>query len=305
MKKNGKGSTITTVVILIICVALAAAVISKMLSPKDEMQILRSDDSTTAVNVYVKEMQPEEFTRTVRLYGTVVNNSDDVSAVSLTSGYVTDLNVEKGDYIEVGDILGYVDPSTPGSQYKKSPITSKVSGKVSSVNVTIGQMISSGTSVATVSPDPDYVIEVDIPEKYIEQISVGSEAVLSSSIITGLDETAKISYVDKRINTNTRTYDVEFTADSSDLLEEGLVVTVDLITEELSDALTIPLDSVSTLQSGLYVYKVVDNVAVQTAVTTGSSNRDVYVVESGLEKGDVIVVEGTVTDGVAVNILQR
>lgn len=305
MNKNGKGSVITTVIMLLICIALAAAVIYKILDTREEVQIAPPSESNATVNVYVKEIKEEEFVRTVRLYGTVINNSDDISVVTLNSGYVTAINVKKGDEIKVGDVIGYVDPSTPGSSYKPSAITSKVEGTVTSVNVSLGQMASSGASFVTVSPKPEYVIAVDIPERYIESVSIGSKATVTSSIISDLNETALISYVDRRIDTSTRTYNVEFTCASSALLEEGLVVTVDLVTEGLDNALTVPLNAVSTLSGGRYVYKVVEGKARQTAVETGNSNREEYVVVNGLEVGDVVIVEGTVTDGVAVNILER
>lgn len=303
---KSKGQTITTIILLLICIVLTAAIVYKLFNSTEERVPMQSQQTSSgAVNVYTEEMQKGEFLKTIRVYGTVINEADDINIISSTSGYVTDITVEEGDEVKAGDIIAYVDASVPGSSYKQAAITSKVSGKIGTINTAVGNYITQNSAIATVEPDAILKIEADIPEIYLSTIKIGSEATVTSSLIKEMNINATVSEISSSIDTSSRTFEITLSTDDLSLLKEGMVVTMDLVTESYQDVLSIPLSSVSVLSGKTYVYTVENGNAVQKEVTLSSDNGERYLLTSGLEEGAIVITEGNVNEGSAVNILER
>ncbi len=77
-----------------------------------------------------------------------------------------------------------------------------------------------------------------------------------------------------------------------------------LLTDVYANSIVIPMTATFELQDKVYVYKIVDNKTTSTIVeVSSSSDRTQYVVESGLQRGDVIIAEGAglVRDGQELN----
>ena len=72
---------------------------------------------------------------------------------------------------------------------------------------------------------------------------------------------------------------------------------------KIDEALTVPTSAVVSFIDSSVVYVVNNNIASRVEVTTGSNNDTDTVITSGLNVGDQVVVEGTVADGSAVNIV--
>lgn len=305
MKTESKGSKITTVIITLICIALAATIIYKTLTGTEAEVRTAPPATTTVANVYADTVTGSEFTKTVRLYGKVENSASDVSAVTSTAGYVTQVLVEKGDVVAAGDILGYIDASTAGSSYKASPVEAKSAGTITDVSAVLGSYLTAGSTFATITPSPDYYISVQVPEKYVFDIAVGSEARLSSSLDSTLSIDAAVDYIDTRVASTTNTFTAELEPASIDGLREGMTITVDLITKKLEGVFVIPMDSVTAMSDGTYAYVIEGGQAKLRKIELGDNNATSYVVLSGLSEGDAVVTEGTVSDGTSVNVLTR
>ena len=303
---KSKGQTITTIILLLICIVLTGSIVYKLFNSSEEkIPLQMQQTASSAVNVYTEEMQKGEFLKTIRVYGTVTNEADDINIISSTSGYVTELLVKEGDDVKAGDIIAYVDASTPGSSYKQAVITSKASGKIGSISTSAGNYITQNATIASVEPETILRIEADIPEIYLSSIKIGSEATVTSSLIKEMNINATVSEISSSIDTSSRTFEITLSADDLSLLKEGMVVTMDLVTESYQDVLSIPLGSVSILSGKTYVYTVEDGKAVQKEVTLSSDNGERYLLVSGLDEGSIVITEGTVSEGSTVNILER
>ena len=78
----------------------------------------------------------------------------------------------------------------------------------------------------------------------------------------------------------------------SHLLRNGGSGTI-IIPMEIKNAIVIPQAATYELQDRIFVYKVIDGRASSEEITVSPQNNGVeYIVESGLEVGDVIVAEG-------------
>ena len=306
MKNRKAGNVATTIVLLVICVALVVAIIVKMFQPKEAVSFGRPQAETSSTaNVYVEEIAPESFVKTLKFYGTASDDSDQVSIVTRASGYVSEILVSENDDVKAGQVIGYIDPSSPGATYQKSAVTAKVDGTIESIGTSVGSYVGAGSVFATMKEAPLYIVKMSLPERYIDNIHIGSTAILSSTIRTGLDTTATVTDISKTIDSSSRTVAIELTPEDSSMFLDGLALTIKLVIDEQDGVFVLPTDAISSIGDKSYVFVVEDGIAHQREVTIGSSNDDETVITSGLSVGDSVVVEGTVAEGASVNIVER
>ena len=303
-KSSGFDKTVTLILVLI-CLVLLGATLYKMFSPEEEIQ--RVNQVTTddvVINVSASTAERTEFIQTTRFQGEVTTDDNNISVLPETAGTLKSVQVKRGDLVNAGDVVAYVDPSRPGSQYELSPVTAKVSGTVLSVDTTVGSSVSASTPIITVMPEKTLYVSTLIPERYISTLSIGLEGSVTSVAYPDKSYPVEVSYISPILNSANRTLPVElsFTSDEDGILE-GMYVSIDLVTEKISDALVIPSSALSSYAGDTVVYVVRDNTAVRTIVETGSSNSNEAVIISGLTEGDVVVTAGNVTDGTKVSIV--
>lgn len=303
-KSSGFDKTVTLILVLI-CLVLLGATLYKMFSPEEEIQ--RVNQVTTddvVINVSASTAERTEFIQTTRFQGEVTTDDNNISVLPETAGTLKSVQVKRGDLVNAGDVVAYVDPSRPGSQYELSPVTAKVSGTVLSVDTTVGSSVSASTPIITVMPEKTLYVSTLIPERYISTLSIGLEGSVTSVAYPDKSYPVEVSYISPILNSTNRTLPVElsFTSDEDGILE-GMYVSIDLVTEKISDALVVPSSAISSYAGDTVVYVVRDNTAVRTIVETGSSNSNEAVIISGLTEGDVVVTAGNVTDGTKVSIV--
>lgn len=308
-KKRTAVSTITTIVLLLICIALAGTVIFNMLSNQDRrLGISNADDEVEpSVNVSVMTTSYGPFVNATSFNGEIITDGGDAVSISPdTSGTVTQVLVKKGDVVSEGQIIAYVDPSTPGANYKLSPVKSTINGQVESVSVSKGMSVTSATTVAQVAPtDPDLKITIQVAERYLGTLALGTEATFTSVAYPDKTFTATVSYISSTVSTSSRTATVELdvTGDSSGL-KSGMYVRLALPTETIESTLVVPTSAVSTYAGNQVVFVIEsDGRASRRQVTTGTSNAADTVIYTGLTAGETVVTAGNVTDGILVNIL--
>ena len=277
MKNSKPIENLVTLVLLAICVALAVAVITEMKAPAETLQVTEGE-SSSAVNVGTKVVAYEPF--------------------------VTAVYVRRGDIVEPGDVVAMIDASVPGSRYMASPVTAKVGGEISDVSVTVGQKISTSTVIATIVSDKTLYVEANIPEKYMGTLKNGMTATFTSVAYPDRTYTGVVRYISPTVSPTNRSVAIELELDGDITdLKEGMYVSINLVTEQVESAITVPTTAIVSYIDSSIVYVVNNNIATRRVVTTGSNNDTDTVITSGLELGDVVVVEGTVADGTAVNIV--
>ncbi len=301
-KSSSAVDKISTIILVLICVGLAAYYI---FAPAPEREVvLQQEETVSAINVRTEILERDLFQSYTRLNGEIGSNNKDLSIVPDTSGTVTSILVTRGDSVEADQVIAYVDASRPGANYKESPVRSPIAGVITSIPVSVGETVSASSPIATITGEKSLYIEASLPERYRGTASEGMDAVFTSVAYPEDSFTAKISYIAPYIRTTNRTSDIELEITSpSDKLVEGMYVTVDLVTEEQYDVITVPDSAITELSSGTFVYIVENGQAVEKEITTGSSNGSRTVVLSGLEAGDELITAGTVANGSTVNVL--
>jgi membrane fusion protein (multidrug efflux system) len=194
-------------------------------------------------------------------------------------------------------------------------IHAPISGKISRTAISVGNVVSpgSGPLASIVSQDPMYVqfpiamnAEIDLEKRYAEH--GGTNGVVIRLRLPGgtmYDQTGHIDYVEPSVQATTDTLLVRAKMPNPPLtpVEEGKAVDRRLIDGEYVTvvaegiepvaALAVPRAAVLSDQQGDYVY-VVDgqNHVEQRRLKLGQSTPTTAVIRSGLNEGDMVVVDG-------------
>lgn len=259
-----------------------------------------------AVTVSVKTLAPETIQKTVLLNGDVASKTQ-TSIYPDTSGKVSRLLKKVGDSVRRGEVIGYVDPSRPGSAYAVSPVTATVSGTVIQLPFNVGDTVNTSNALAVIGSLEDLELKVRVSEKYSSYLKTGLPAYVSLVSAPDTLLLAKVTSVSPVVNTSNRTQDVVLTLDQKYAgIRPGMFAQVRLVVQEAQDAFVVPLDALRNYNDEAAVFVVTaDNIAVRRIVQTGLSNDNDIQITAGLMAGDQVIVAGSVTEGLPVRIAGR
>ena len=307
-KTQSKGSKAVTFILLLICIALAAAIIIKMFEQKDEITIeaVAADTFSSTVNVTAVPAAYGTFSKVSRLNGEISREGNDITILPdiTANGIVDEVLIKEGDTVIAGDIIAYIDPSRPGQSYMRSPVVAKAGGIVSDVAVSEGEMVSASSVIATLTSKDDLIITASVPEKFLGSLRTGMSAEFESVAYPDRIYTGTLVYISPSLSRETRAADIkiEITGDTEGLMD-GMYIKLNLETEHIENAMIVPSDALDTYLGDDVVYTVVDGTATRKIVSTGSSNDTETVILSGLSEGDLVITAGNVTDGTPVNVV--
>jgi membrane fusion protein, multidrug efflux system len=191
-------------------------------------------------------------------------------------------------------------------------VTSPISGIAGVAKVGVGDLMTPNTVMTTVSAvDPIYV-EFSISEQDYMRFSrensgraAGRNLILTLGDNSIYPQRGQALLVNRQMDAHTGTIQIRAQfANPGNVLRPGQYGRVRAVTEERKDALLIPQRSVSEVQ-GIYQVGVVgsDNKVAIRAVKPGPQYGDMWVIESGLQPGDKVIVDGLqrVRDGMVVS----
>jgi RND family efflux transporter MFP subunit len=186
-------------------------------------------------------------------------------------------------------------------------LTSPVDGHVAELEVQIGQQIEPGRSLGLIVSLDQLEIEVSLSEREIGCIKPDSDVriqtdVYPNSVFTGKVRSAGVAGLDPG-----KIFPVLISVDNPDRkLKPGMSALVDLIYARPADAICIPRDAIVLSDPDHpAVFVVSGEVARRRPVRIGEGDADHVQVESGLNPGDILVIEGqnALHDSVLVKIL--
>ena len=197
-------------------------------------------------------------------------------------------------------------------QYNINKLTSAtyspISGTVIESNAVEGQMLTDSTVMMKIADLSNLDVEAYVSEYDIAQIQIGQKVEMTSDGIEGKVYTGTVTKIEPIASTQSTMSGSETVVpivvhmeDPDELMKPGFSLDLEVIVEDLSDSLYVPLSAVGKKKDGsYYVYKVNENdVLEETAVTLGSTNDTSAVIENGISEGERIVTSPTqeMTDG--------
>ena len=185
-------------------------------------------------------------------------------------------------------------------------VRSPVNGVASMIPYRVGALVNSSISqpLVTVSDDSKVYAYFSMAENQMlnmivqygslkDAISQMPEVELVLSNGQKYEHAGKINAISGTISETTGAVSLRAVFDNREhLLRNGGSGTI-IIPTTLKNAIVIPQSATYELQDRIFVYKVIDGIACATEITvTPQNNGKEYIVETGLEVGDIIVAEG-------------
>lgn len=189
-----------------------------------------------------------------------------------------------------------------GEVKENFPIYATVSGTVTEKLAEEGDYVSQGQPIVKVSNLSTVWAMFDVYENQISQLKVGQKITVSTNAYPNKEFEATISFIDPRLNIQSRTTTVRATLNNKDgLFKPGMFIssTIQLEEEGNTDTLVnIPATAVlwTGKRSLVYVKTSPDEpIFEMREVELGIKNGDVYTIVDGLSNGEEVVINGTFT----------
>jgi RND family efflux transporter MFP subunit len=188
----------------------------------------------------------------------------------------------------------------------QSEILSPLTGIVATRHVDPGTMVSSTTPIALVLDLSTMLTVVNVPEREINKIEVGSTAKVTVDALAGEEFAGRVVRISPMLDSQTRTAPVEIELENSgEHLKAEMFARVDLNLTSERDALLVPRDALvyRNERSGVFV---VDQEMVRfQPVSTGLTEGDTVEVVEGIDDQATVVTRGAnlLQNGDAVSIL--
>lgn len=176
--------------------------------------------------------------------------------------------------------------------------------------IEVGTMVAPGQVVArVVDLDPVKVV-AGVPERFAPDVQARARAQVSFDVLPGAAHEAPIRFVGATVDPRNRTFPIEVVIPNPDgLIKPEMVTNVALARRELAEAVVVPQDALVRVEDGYVVFVVVERDGAEVAevrpVTLGPNQRNLVVVEAGVEPGDRLIVVGqkSVADGDRVKVV--
>ena len=252
----------------------------------------------TVVSVRTKVLAEETLHGYVTTNGEV-ESQNSVSVYPDISGKIMETSVMLGSSVKKGDVLGYVDPNSPGSYFKRSPVYAPISGSVISTPLRNGTTVSTNTEICQIGDISNLQVSANVPERYVSVLKKGLKANVFLEAYPDVTFSATVSRVSPVVDSTSRTKQVILVFDSVDSrVNAGMFAKVVLYTEDYSGSCVMPADSIVQNGDDNFVYVVKsDSTVEKRKVTLGKSVDGIVQILSGVSGGERVVVQGQTSLG--------
>lgn len=249
-----------------------------------------NEEDIIPVKTLVVELQ--NITKTLDYVGDIKAQAEAVIYPKVSGKIIEELK-EEGSSVNKGDVIAYIDRDEVGFKFEKAPVESSLKGIVGRVYVDRGGQVSPQTPVALVVDMDNVLIELDVPERYLPEISSGQSAQVYVDAYPTNTFIGKVDKISPVLDSSTRTAPVEILIPNNEhLLKSGMYARVKLLMEEHSSTVVVFKEAVLGKEPYLYVYVVKEGVAYKREVKLGLSKEALCEIVSGLNQGEEVVVLG-------------
>ena len=164
-------------------------------------------------------------------------------------------------------------------------IYSSRDGMINDISVNVGQVVDSAKSMMSIYGDGDRFIELSIPVKKIDNISLGDRAEF-------LDYSAKISTIGRIVNSSAQSVQVRASIDNSKDIMINRIYSVNIF-KKIENAVKVKKTALVFNNGISYVFKKVENGFEAVNVSIIKEGPVCYIVEAELNANDKVAASAT------------
>jgi len=193
-------------------------------------------------------------------------------------------------------------------QLKKTQITAPISGKVTSVTVSSGEMVSPSIPLLSIIDVSRIFVKVGISEKDISKIKEGQKVNLEIDAFPEERFQGEVVSRGVAVDQISKTLEVKIKILQPEVqIPVGVFARGDILVKTNQDALIISSSALTRKKDGIYVYVIEEGIARQKEVVLGIIQDERVEILEGLSEEEEIVVLGNqeLEDGVKVTVLEK
>jgi membrane fusion protein, heavy metal efflux system len=221
---------------------------------------------------------------------------EEVTAVH--AGHETEVEAARQRLLLLGLAPDQVQSLRSPSQVVSSvTIPAPMDGVITGRSANLGQVVGMGQELFVVTDLSEVWAVGDLYEQDLRAVRVGSEAAITTPAYPGTTLRGRVTYIDPRVDTQTRTAKIRVALANPDgRLRLGMFVSMAFRTPAGDRAVLVPKAAVQTLGARQVVFvaaKDEEGKFIQRTVRLGPPMGESYAVVSGLRPGDTVVTEGS------------
>jgi RND family efflux transporter MFP subunit len=159
--------------------------------------------------------------------------------------------------------------------------------------ITNGTQVNTGTAVASLMDYSIMTVEVNLPEKYINEVKIDQSVRIMNYTLPNDTLPGTVKELSPAISTETRTFKGVIQIANPELkLRPGMFAKADIVLARKDSVIVIPKDIIISSQRGKSVFIVDNGTADEKRITIGYENQNEAEITSGLKMNDRLVIKG-------------
>ncbi|ARD43716.1 efflux RND transporter periplasmic adaptor subunit [Colwellia sp. PAMC 21821] len=182
-------------------------------------------------------------------------------------------------------------------------IKAPFSGMLGFREISLGALINVGDVITSLDDLSTIKVDFSIPERYLTTVSIGQRIEATNTAYKEKVFIGKISSIDSRIDSVTRTLKVRAEIPNADhKLRAGMLLNLQVV-RNVEQILQVPESAVIPIEDEHFIFIVEADKAIKKKLEIGRRHRGFVEVVAGVEIGTEVVIEGALKlrDGTAVN----
>lgn len=176
----------------------------------------------------------------------------------------------------------------------QSRIIAPISGVITQADTTAGDLVSPGTSAFRIDDISTLLVDLQISEVDINNITIGQPVTVSFDAVQGKIYNGKVSKISQAGDSSGSgvnfTVTVELT-EADNLIKPGMTAAVNITVREVKDALIVQNRAVRQVNGKRVVYILKNDSPVSVEITLGATSDNNSEIASGdLKEGDLIIL---------------
>jgi membrane fusion protein, heavy metal efflux system len=219
-------------------------------------------------------------------------------ADAVHAGHATELEAARQRLFLLGLARKQVESLRQPSQIvSEILVPAPINGVITSRAANLGRVVGMGEELFVVTDLSEVWVVGDLYEQDFQHVRVGSEATLTTPAYPELTLRGGVSYIDPRLDLQTRTAKVRVEVPNTDgALRLGMYMTMAFSTPAGAPVVVVPRAAIQTIGARHVVFVAVEGEEgrfLQRTIQLGRLHGESYSVLKGLEPGERVVTEGS------------
>ncbi len=255
-----------------------------------KIQFYKSFANATKVISIIGE--PAEISSINKIYPatSVIEAKKSYDVISKTDGILNEIFFNESTFVQKGTkLFSILSTASVGEIIIHAPFD----GYVGITDYKIGDRLNNGDLLLTLDDMSFMKANMYLPEKILPLIKGPIKYIASSKLYPNVRYYGEVTNIDQRVDVASRTIKSYALIENKDnLLRPGLLVNVDIILDEIDDAVLVPEQSILTAKDYSYVFVADQDVAKLKQVDIGITNEGKTQILNGVRAGDIVITLG-------------